>query len=94
MKYAYFCAGMVVGYLVCQNSYAQTYVITNPMGYQTGSIQISGNTGQLVNNAGITTQNFTIYPNQVVTPSGYAIGTSSYSIPPSPPVPPTVRTLQ
>jgi hypothetical protein len=94
MKYAYFCAGMVVGYLVCQNSYAQTYVITNPQGYQTGSVQILGNTGQVVNNAGITTQTFTIYPNQVVSPSGYAIGTPSYTIPPSPPVPPTVRTIQ
>ena len=94
MKYAYFCAGIVVGYLVCQQSYAQTYVVTNPQGYQTGSVQISGNTGQVVNNAGITTQTFTIYPNQVVSPSGYAIGTPSYTIPPSPPVPPTPRILQ
>ena len=93
MKYAYFCAGIVVGYLVCQQSYAQTYIVTNPQGYQTGSVQISGNTGQVVNNAGITTQTFTIYPNQVVS-QGYAIGTPSYTIPPSPPVPSTPRILQ
>lgn len=93
MKYAYFCAGIVVGYMVCQQSYAQTYIITNPQGYQTGSVQILGNTGQVVNNAGITTQTFTVYPNQVVTQE-YTVGTPFYTIPPSPPVPPTVRTIQ
>lgn len=82
-----FCAGI-------QTAKAQTYVITNPQGFVTGTVQIQGTQGQVVNNAGVTTQNFTIYPNQVVTPQGYAIGTPSYTVPPSPPSPPSPRVLQ
>jgi len=73
---------------------AQTYVITNPQGYSQGTVQIQGNQAQVVNNAGYVTQNLTVYPNQVVTPSGYAVGVPSYSVPPSPPSPPSPRVLQ
>jgi hypothetical protein len=73
---------------------AQTYVITNPQGYSQGTVQVQGNQAQVVNNAGYVTQSLTIYPNQVVTPSGYAIGTPSYTVPFSPPSPPSPRVLQ
>jgi len=78
---------------------AQTYPVTNAMGYNMGSVQIQGNTAQFVNAAGYTTQTATIYPNQVIiqTPNGITtsvIGNTSYSIPPSPPTVPTVRVLQ
>jgi hypothetical protein len=39
-------------------------------------------------------QNLTIYPNQAVTPQGYAIGTPSYTVPMNPPSPPSPRVLQ
>ena len=78
----------------CGTSQAQTYVITNPQGYTQGTIQVQGNQAQVVNNAGYTTQNLTIYPNQVVAPSGYAVGTPSYTVPSSPSSPPSPRVLQ
>ena len=73
---------------------AQTYVISTPQGYQAGVIQVQGNQATVVNNAGYPVQNITVYPNQVVTPSGYAIGTPSYTVPMSPPSPPSPRVLQ
>ena len=76
------------------NAEAQTYVITNPQGYVTGTVQVQGNQAQLYNPQENVVQNFTIYPNQVVTPQGYAIGTPSYTVPPSPPSPPSPRVLQ
>jgi hypothetical protein len=78
----------------CGTAQAQTYVITNPQGYTQGTIQVQGNQAQVVNNAGYTTQNLTIYPNQVVAPSGYAVGTPSYTVPSSPSSPPSPRVLQ
>jgi hypothetical protein len=88
-----FLGGVVVGVWV-NHAEAQTYVITNPQGYSQGTIQIQGNQGQVVNNAGYVTQSVTVYPNQVVTPSGYAVGTPSYTVPSSPPSPPSPRVLQ
>ena len=88
-----FVSGIAVGLWV-STAQAQTYVITNPQGYTQGTVQVQGNQAQVVNNAGRVTQNLTIYPNQVVTPSGYAIGTPSYTVPPSPPSPPSPRVLQ
>lgn len=88
-----FLAGASVG-LWMSDSQAQTYVITNPQGYVQGTVQVQGNQAQVVNNQGYTTQNLTIYPNQVVTPQGYAIGTPSYTVPPSPPSPPSPRVMQ
>jgi formylmethanofuran dehydrogenase subunit D len=73
---------------------AQTYVITNPQGYSQGTVQVQGNQAQVVNNAGYVTQSLTIYPNQVVTPQGYAIGTPSYTVPSVPMSPPSPRVLQ
>ena len=73
---------------------AQTYVITNPQGYSQGTVQVQGNQAQVVNNAGYVTQSLTIYPNQVVTPRGYAIGTPSYTVPSTPPSPPSPKVLQ
>ena len=88
-----FLGGIAVGLWV-SNAQAQTYVITNPAGYSQGTVQVQGNQAQIVNNAGRVTQSVTIYPNQVVTPSGYAVGTPSYTVPPSPPSPPSPRVLQ
>jgi hypothetical protein len=89
-----FLAGVAVG-LWLPDATAQTYVVTNPQGYQTGTVQIQGNQAQVVNNQGYTTQTLTVYPNQIVTPSGYAVGTSTlYTVPPSPPSPPSPRVLQ
>ena len=73
---------------------AQTYVITNPQGYVTGTVQVQGSQAQVINNQGYVVQNATIYPNQVVTPQGWAIGTPSYTVPMSPPSPPSPRVLQ
>jgi hypothetical protein len=72
---------------------AQTYVVTNPQGNVSYYVQKQGNQVQIVNNQGVL-QNATIYPNQVVTPQGYAIGTPSYTVPMSPPSPPSPRVLQ
>ena len=78
---------------------AQTYPLTDARGYNTGSVQINGNTAQFVNPQGVTTQTATIYPNQVVfsTPSGYttgAVGNTGYTVPPSPLTPSSPRVLQ
>ena len=72
---------------------AQTYVVTNPQGNVSYYVQKQGNQVQIVNNQGVI-QNATIYPNQAVTPQGYAIGTPSYTVPMSPPSPPSPRVLQ
>ncbi len=88
-----FLAGASVG-IWLSDAQAQTYVITNPQGYSQGTVQVQGNQGQIVNNAGRVTQSVTVYPNQVVTPSGYAVGTPSYTVPPSPMSPPSPRVLQ
>ena len=74
---------------------AQTYVVTNPQGYMTGTIQVQGNQAQYVNPQGYVTQSATIYPNQVVLPSGAAIGTSTgYTVPSVPMSPPSPRVMQ
>jgi alkyl hydroperoxide reductase subunit AhpC len=74
--------------------FAQTYVITDPRGNVSQSVQIQGNTGQIVDNRGFVTQSITVYPNQIVTPQGWAVGTPSYTVPMSPPSPPSPRVLQ
>jgi hypothetical protein len=80
--------------LLIQSVSAQTYVITNPQGYVTGTVQVQGNQAQIINNRGFVQNSLTIYPNQIVTPQGYAVGTPSYTVPPSPPSPPSPRVLQ
>jgi len=74
--------------------FAQTYVVTDPQGNVSYYVQKQGNSAQIVNNQGQVIQNATIYPNQVVTPQGWAIGTPSYTVPMSPPSPPSPRVLQ
>jgi hypothetical protein len=90
---AIFFIGYILG-LGMNNANAQIYVVTNPQGYVQQTVQIQGNQAQVVNNQGYVTQTLTIYPNQVVTPSGYAIGTPSYTVPMSPPSPPSPRVFQ
>ena len=74
--------------------FAQTYVVTDPQGNVSYYVQKQGNQAQIVNNQGQVVQNATIYPSQVVTPHGWAIGTPSYTVPMSPPSPPSPRVLQ
>jgi hypothetical protein len=90
---AIFFIGYILG-LGMNNANAQTYVVTNPQGYVQQTVQVQGNQAQVVNNQGYVTQTLTIYPNQVVTPSGYAIGTPSYTVPMSPPSPPSPKVMQ
>jgi hypothetical protein len=90
---AIFFIGYILG-LGMNNANAQTYVVTNPQGYVQQTVQVQGNQAQVVNNQGYVTQTLTIYPNQVVTPSGYAIGIPSYTVPMSPPSPPSPRVMQ
>jgi hypothetical protein len=74
---------------------AQTYVIQNPQGQVTGYIQQNGNTVNVLTPNGNTVgQPLTVYPNQIVTPSGAAIGVPFYTVPLTPPSPPSVRVLQ
>jgi len=78
---------------------AQTVQLTDSRGYNVGTVQINGNTAQFVNPMGYTTQTATLYPNQVVisTPNGVAtnvIGTTIYTVPPSPTTPISPRVLQ
>ena len=75
-------------------AHAQTYVISTPQGYAQETVQVRGNQAQVVNNAGYVTQSVTIYPNQVVTPTGYAVGTPSYTVPSVPMSPPSPKVMQ
>ena len=80
-------------------SKAQTVQLTNPAGYNVGTVQINGNTAQFVNAMGVTTQTATLYPNQVVitTPNGYTqsvVGNTGYTVPSSPSTPSSSRVLQ
>ncbi len=77
-----------------QLTFAQTYVVTDPQGNVSYYVQKQGNQAQIVNTQGQVVQNATIYPNQAVTPQGWAIGTPSYTVPMSPPSPPSPRVLQ
>ncbi len=77
-----------------QLTFAQTYVVNDPQGNVSYYVQKQGNSAQIVNNQGQVVQNATIYPNQVVTPQGWAIGTPSYTVPMSPPSPTSPRVLQ
>jgi hypothetical protein len=89
-----FLVGFTIGGWSVQSE-AQTYVIQNPQGQVTGYIQQNGNTVNVltphVNSVG---QPLTVYPNQIVTPQGYAIGTPSYTVPSVPMSPPSPRVMQ
>jgi hypothetical protein len=74
---------------------AQTYVIQNQQGQVTGYIQQNGNTVNVLTSQGNTVgQPLTVYPNQIVTPSGAAIGVPMYTVPLTPPSPPSIRVMQ
>ena len=78
---------------------AQTYPTTDARGYNTGSVQINGNTATFVNPMGYITQTATLYPNQVVitTPNGITqtvVGSPGYTVPSSPSTPSSPRVLQ
>lgn len=85
-----------VGYLLGLGmAEAQTYVISNPAGYNQGTIQVNGNQAQYVTPQGYIAGSATIYPNQVVMPTGSAVGVSTgYTVPMTPPSPPSPRVLQ
>jgi hypothetical protein len=89
-----FLVGYIVG-LHIQTAEAQTYAITNPQGQVTGYIQQNGNTVNVLTPQGNTVgQPLTVYPNQIVTPLGSAIGIPSYTVPMTPPSPPSIRVMQ
>jgi len=85
-----------VGYLLgIGMADAQSYVVSSPSGYNQGTIQVQGNQVQYITPQGYVAQTGTIYPNQVVMPSGAAVGVSTgYTVPPTPPSPPSPRVLQ
>lgn len=85
-----------VGYLLGLGmAEAQTYVVFNPAGYNQGTIQINGNQAQYVTPQGYIAGSATIYPNQIVMPTGAAVGVSTgYTVPMTPPSPPSPRVLQ
>jgi hypothetical protein len=92
--------GIILGAMFGYGSaHAQTYPMTDSKGYNTGSVQINGNTAQFVNPMGYTTQTATIYPNQIVisTPNGTinsVIGSAWYTVPSSPSTPSSPKVLQ
>jgi hypothetical protein len=76
-------------------AHAQTYAIQNQQGQVTGYIQQNGNTVNVLTPHGNTVgQPLTVYPNQIVTPNGAAIGFPSYTVPMTPSSPPSVRVMQ
>jgi hypothetical protein len=89
--------GVVLGAMLAYGipAHAQTYVIQNQQGQVTGYIQQNGNTVNVLTPQGNTVgQQLTVYPNQIVTPNGSAIGTPRYTVPMTPPSPPSVRVFQ
>ena len=89
--------GAIIGAMFAYGvpAHAQTYVIQNQQGQVTGYIQQNGNTVNVLTPQGNTVgQPLTVYPNQMVSPAGAAIGIPSYTVPMTPPSPPSVRVLQ
>ncbi len=89
--------GAIIGAMFAYGvpAHAQTYVIQNQQGQVTGYIQQNGNTVNVLNSQGNAIgQPLTVYPNQIVSPNGAVIGIPSYTIPMTPPSPPSVRVFQ
>jgi hypothetical protein len=89
--------GAILGAMLAYGvpAHAQTYAITNQQGQVIGYIQQNGNTVNVLTPHGNTIgQPLTVYPTQIVTPYGAAIGTPSYTVPRTPPSPPSVRVMQ
>ena len=84
-----------LGFYVGNWAQAQTYVIQNQQGQVTSYIQQNGNTVNVLTPQGNTVgPPLTVYPNQIVTPNGSAIGVPRYTVPMTPPSPPSVRVFQ
>jgi hypothetical protein len=89
-----FLVGFTIGGWATQSE-AQTYVIQNPQGQVTGYIQQNGNTVNVVTPQGNTVgQPLTVYSNQIVNQAGSAVGIPIYTVPMTPPSPPSVRVFQ
>lgn len=89
-----FLAGAAVG-VYFSNAEAETYVVTTPQGNVAGYMQQSGQTINVLGpNGNPVSPPLTAYPNQIVAPSGMAVGTPAYTVPMQPPSPPQVRVLQ
>lgn len=89
--------GAIIGAMFAYGvpAHAQTYVVTNPQGQVTGYIQQNGNTVNVLTPNGNTVgQPLTVYPTQIVTPNASAIGIPQYTVPMTPPSPPSVRVMQ
>jgi hypothetical protein len=89
--------GAIIGAMLAYGvpAHAQTYAIQNQQGQVTGYIQQNGNTVNVLTPQGNTVgQPLTVYPTQIVSPSGAAIGFPSYTVPPTPISPPSPRVLQ
>jgi hypothetical protein len=89
--------GAIIGAMFAYGvpAYAQTYAIQNPQGQVTGYIQQNGNTVNVLTPQGNTVgQPLTVYPNQIVTPQGASIGVPIYTVPMTPPSPPSIRVMQ
>lgn len=71
---------------------AQTYQVQNAQG--TGYIQQNGNTVNVLNtNGNPVSPPLTVYPTQITSPT-MTIGTPSYTVPMTPPSPPSPRVMQ
>jgi hypothetical protein len=89
--------GAIIGAMFAYGvpAHAQTYAIQNQQGQRSAYIQQNGNTVTFFNSQGNAIgQPLTVYPNQIVSPNGAAIGIPSYTIPMTPPSPPSVRVFQ
>lgn len=81
-------------------AHGETYQINDAKGYSLGTIQTNGNQVNFVSPMGHITQSATLYPSQIVITNAnisnhaIVIGTPSYTVPPSPPVPMTPRVMQ
>jgi formylmethanofuran dehydrogenase subunit D len=89
--------GAIIGAMFAYGipAHAQTYVVQNQQGQVIGYIQQNCYTVNVLTPHGNTVgQPLTVYPNQIVTPYGAAIGVPSYTVPMTPPSPPSIRVLQ
>jgi hypothetical protein len=89
--------GAVLGAMVAYGvpAKAQTYSVQNSQGQVQGYIQQNGNTVNVLNaQSNVVATPLTVYPTQLTAPSGYAIGTPSYTVPSTPSSPSSPRVLQ
>lgn len=76
-------------------AHAQTYVAQDQNGNVVNYYQRNQNTITVLDPKGNPVgQPYTAYSNQIVTPTGAAFGSTGYTVPMTPPSPPSVRVLQ